>query len=172
MRKEDDHNKVYSSADILRYLRGTLSSSEMHRLEKAAMQDPFLADAITGMEKLLRAGGTPEVDLGELEKRLADSTRSKRATLYFSWRTAAACLLLAGAAALTYFFMSTPDREERALATVERTTSHHRGNAACLNRTTFPPQTQGELQQRLPVLRQRTPSLPPKHPIPDNRILR
>ena len=34
--------------DIEKYLRGELSSSEMHQLEKKALDDPFLADALEG----------------------------------------------------------------------------------------------------------------------------
>src|SRR3569623_866979 len=35
--------------DIEKYLRGELSSSEMHALEKKALDDPFLSDALEGM---------------------------------------------------------------------------------------------------------------------------
>lgn len=38
----------YSLSDIERYLSGKLSAGEMHDIEKAALQDPFLADAIEG----------------------------------------------------------------------------------------------------------------------------
>ena len=40
----------YSLADIEQYLQGKLSPAEMHELEKAAVQDPFLADAIEGYQ--------------------------------------------------------------------------------------------------------------------------
>ena len=38
----------YSVEDIERYLSGGMSAKEMHDMEKAALQDPFLADAIEG----------------------------------------------------------------------------------------------------------------------------
>jgi hypothetical protein len=38
----------YSAEDIERYLKGKMSAKEMHDMEKAALQDPFLADAIEG----------------------------------------------------------------------------------------------------------------------------
>lgn len=38
----------YSLADIQRYLQGKMSAPEMHAMEKAALQDPFLSDAIEG----------------------------------------------------------------------------------------------------------------------------
>jgi len=38
----------YTAADIEKYWKGKLSSAEMHAMEKAAMDDPFLADALEG----------------------------------------------------------------------------------------------------------------------------
>ncbi|MEP6467893.1 MAG: carboxypeptidase-like regulatory domain-containing protein [Parafilimonas sp.] len=38
----------YSFEDIQRYLEGKMSAAEMHTIEKAALQDAFLADAIEG----------------------------------------------------------------------------------------------------------------------------
>src|SRR5687768_12599865 len=37
--------------DIEKYLRGELSPSEMHALEKEALSDPFLAEALEGIEQ-------------------------------------------------------------------------------------------------------------------------
>jgi hypothetical protein len=34
--------------DIEKYLKGELSPKEMHELEKKALSDPFLADALEG----------------------------------------------------------------------------------------------------------------------------
>lgn len=39
---------IYTKADIDQYLSGTMSHDAMHKLERAALQDPFLADAIEG----------------------------------------------------------------------------------------------------------------------------
>jgi len=38
----------YLVEDIERYLNGGMSAKEMHDMERAALQDPFLADAIEG----------------------------------------------------------------------------------------------------------------------------
>lgn len=38
----------YSLADIEKYLQGKLNANEMHAIEKEALQNPFLADAIEG----------------------------------------------------------------------------------------------------------------------------
>src|SRR5690349_4575054 len=40
----------YTAEDIALYLAGKMSPAQMHALEKAALSDPFLADALEGME--------------------------------------------------------------------------------------------------------------------------
>src|SRR4051812_11453005 len=42
------HHNNFSAADIERYRRGQLSPAQMHAMEKAAMEDSFLADAMEG----------------------------------------------------------------------------------------------------------------------------
>ncbi|HVX50193.1 MAG TPA: hypothetical protein VHB48_08540, partial [Chitinophagaceae bacterium] len=41
----------YTLADIERYLQGKMSTREMHDIEKAALQDPFLSDSIEGYKQ-------------------------------------------------------------------------------------------------------------------------
>jgi hypothetical protein len=38
--------------DIERYLRGDMTPEEMHKLERKAMHDPFLADALEGASSI------------------------------------------------------------------------------------------------------------------------
>ena len=45
---ENNNIQNYSAADIERYHKGQLTPEEMHAMEKAALDDPFLADAIEG----------------------------------------------------------------------------------------------------------------------------
>lgn len=47
MAEENIYNN-YSFTDIQRYLSGSMTPAEMHAIEKAALEDPFLADAIEG----------------------------------------------------------------------------------------------------------------------------
>ena len=47
--EEKENN--YSADYIRKYLDGQLSDQEMQALEKAALEDPFLADAIEGYEE-------------------------------------------------------------------------------------------------------------------------
>src|SRR6187551_1299580 len=46
----DNKNMIYTARDIEEYLSGKLSASQMHAMEKAALDDPFLAEAIEGYE--------------------------------------------------------------------------------------------------------------------------
>ena len=62
----------FNSDDIRRYLSGKMSREEMYQLEKAALDDPFLADAIEGFEK--HADINVSADLNELKQRLAEKT--------------------------------------------------------------------------------------------------
>lgn len=91
----------YSLADIERYLQGSMSAKEMHEMEKAALQDLFLADAIEGYsEASLKQA---HKHLNEINaalhakqndaKIIAFSTVKK----YSWWKIAAMILLVAGA---------------------------------------------------------------------------
>jgi hypothetical protein len=42
----------YTLTDIERYLQGNMTAAEMHAMEKAALKDPFLADAMEGYEEV------------------------------------------------------------------------------------------------------------------------
>lgn len=44
----------YTLQDIERYLNGSMTPQEMHELEKAALTDPLLADAIDGYSNVIR----------------------------------------------------------------------------------------------------------------------
>jgi TonB family protein len=56
----------FTAADIEKYWTGKLSYSEMHAMEKAAMDDPFLADALEGYKNTT----TVNADLNTLKERL------------------------------------------------------------------------------------------------------
>ncbi|HZE82993.1 MAG TPA: carboxypeptidase-like regulatory domain-containing protein [Puia sp.] len=108
----------YSAADIQKYLRGELSAPEMNALEKAALDDPFLADALEGMEnaRSLRGETSIQEEMADLNQRLENSTRKKnRPALFFlyrsGWRVAAAVILLLGLATTSYLYLLNPRRK-------------------------------------------------------------
>jgi hypothetical protein len=95
-------NKRYTADDFKRYHAGAMPTAEMHELEKAALEDPFLADALEGYLN------TPsfENDIKELKERL-NKKRNKKIFSISSlaqsgwWRIAALFIIIAGAG---YFF--------------------------------------------------------------------
>ena len=65
----DNNIKNYTAADIAKYHQGLLSNKEMHDLEKTALDDPFLTDALEGYAV---TGVNASNDIIELKKRLEE----------------------------------------------------------------------------------------------------
>ncbi|MGB3007711.1 MAG: carboxypeptidase-like regulatory domain-containing protein [Chitinophagaceae bacterium] len=107
--KNDNNIKTFTAADIEKYHKGLLSFKERHELEKAALEDPFLADA---MEGYLTTGVNIDTDIHELKKRLAEKSETAAVIPInstgkkFPWfRAAAAVLIIAGTAVLANQFL-------------------------------------------------------------------
>ncbi len=84
--------------DISRYLDGSLSPEERHALEKRALDDPFLADALEGAEAHSR---NFSADVNELSARI--QRKQGKETLFFTpYRVAAGLALLIGIGSLIY----------------------------------------------------------------------
>ncbi len=49
---DDKNNIIYTAKDIEQYLLGKLPAIKMHAMEKAALDDPFLAEAMEGYESV------------------------------------------------------------------------------------------------------------------------
>jgi len=118
---------TYTASDIEKYLRGELSTPEMHALEKAALDDPFLADALEGMEKDFASRGEPAFheDLSilrqRLEARVAEKETKKVSLLANivsskAWRIAAALILLLGLGLTAYYMLLPGSRQKATLA--------------------------------------------------------
>lgn len=96
--EEKVSNIKYTAADIEKYWKGQLNTSEMHLLEKAAMDDPFLADALEGYQH----SSHPSDEVENLHRKL-DERISKKAivlnlkTKKYTWlRVAAAIIIITG----------------------------------------------------------------------------
>jgi hypothetical protein len=117
----EQHIKSYNATDIQKYHEGKLSNSERHALEKAALEDPFLADALEGY---LVAGPGLQSDLADLRNRLANKFDDQKMAPVIGgnrnkWlRAAAVFVLIAGAATLTYKFGF--DNKKTAIANTEK----------------------------------------------------
>jgi hypothetical protein len=122
MDNTSNHNNTWSDADIRKYLQGELSSGEMHALERAALDDPFLADALEGL-----AATTPlEADMDDLRSRLAARVARKEqrpAIIGFrrpGFRVAAALILLLGIGLTAYFTLLDHEQKPEAFTTVPK----------------------------------------------------
>jgi hypothetical protein len=111
--KNDMH---YTAEDIRRYLEGQLPDNEMQAIEKAALEDPFLSDAIEGFQENLSQMVSLESGMEELNKRLNErinksSNKNRSALIFMNWRVAASVLLIIGTAALTVTYLNNKNRK-------------------------------------------------------------
>ena len=119
----------YSAGDIQKYLGGEMSPAEMHALEKAALEDPFLADAIEGMgsDRSLPTGTDLQKDLAELHSRLADKiAENKKKAKPGIWmrlppfvRVAAVLILLVGLGGITFYSLFNRSMDKSSIARME-----------------------------------------------------
>ncbi len=82
--------------DIEKYRRGELTSAEMHALEKRALQDPFLADALEGAESI--SAENFSADLNELQKSIDFQSEERKIASFEMARAAAAPMAMKMAA--------------------------------------------------------------------------
>ena len=85
------------------WLKGNLSQDDQHRMEREALDDPFLGDALEGIE--LHHDGDRSLIQDRLEQRLKSNKRPKVFKLW-KYAAAASIVLIAGA-----FFFLRPDQE-------------------------------------------------------------
>ncbi len=101
--------KNFTAADIEKYHKGQLSGKERHDLEKAALEDPFLADALEGYAV---SGVNAGADIAELKQRLSEKLEEKTKIIPISngrnnfrlLRAAVVITFIAGAGLLIYQF--------------------------------------------------------------------
>lgn len=106
--------------DIERYLRGELSPAEMHALEKEALNDPFLAEALEGVEQ---AGADNFLyDLHTIRRSVRESARSRsrkshKTLRMWGWTSAiaASVLLIAVSGFLVITLLKQQSAREQAM---------------------------------------------------------
>ena len=109
--EERKNNIHYTAENIRRYLEGQLPPAEMQAMEKAALEDPFLADAIEGFQESLNQPASFESGMKELNKRLNErlntgSHRKRSGILLMNWQVAASVVLIIGTAALVITYIT------------------------------------------------------------------
>ena len=116
MSELNQHINKYTESDIRNYLSGNLSSDQMHAIEQAALDDPFLADAIEGMQEASDTYG-PELvheNLVTARKKLEERVEKKRpgAVIPIFWKRAAIAavvIIVAG----TWLYTSSRNSDEQ-----------------------------------------------------------
>ena len=111
MKQEQEHIKSYSAREIQQYLEGKLSPAEMHALEKAALDDPFLADAIEGYAVVDRDQQNSDLQSLriDLEKRI--NKEKKKSAIFPVWMRAAMIVLAVSIGGLTIYSLFNANTE-------------------------------------------------------------
>lgn len=113
MMMKPSQNKHYTATDIQRYHSGKMSFEEMNQMEKAALEDPMLADAIDGFENK----NNVDNDLAFLREKMNGYSSKKSATnirkLYTSLSIAASVLVVFSVA---YFLIKKTESNQSQLS--------------------------------------------------------
>ena len=108
---EDLQGHNYTLSDIQKYHAGELSSQEKHALEKAALNDPFLADALEGYA----FSSNPQSELDNLKHKLNKRVGEKKTgAIFFYWpwiRIAALLVVMAGCGWFLFHIFSSGGRQ-------------------------------------------------------------
>jgi len=119
---EEKKYKNYTAEDIEKYHKGILSPGEMNELEKAALDDPFLADALEGYGA---TAANISSDVSELTKKLEERVSERKVIAIvppgssFKWWKVAAAIVVLGALAYFVFQISTSIKNKE-VATLEK----------------------------------------------------
>ena len=112
---EQTHHIHYSQSDIDRYLRGVMSATDMHELERAALQDPFLADALEGYADA--DATTSQQHLAQITAALLQPAREEvrvvplpRSSPRRWMNIAAMAIVLGGTGLLGWYFIQKPQQ--------------------------------------------------------------
>jgi hypothetical protein len=121
---DNKSNIIYTAENIQQYFEGKLSPEAMHAMEKAALDDPFLADAMEGYEAMNHNDWQQQ--LTDARAAIAAKGNTKKAASVITtskwWQAAAAVLVIAGGIGLAYFFTrpSTANKEDVAIAALQK----------------------------------------------------
>ena len=85
---------------LMQYIQGSRKGKKAHRLEKEAMKDPFLSDALDGYQAV---EGNHVESIEEMRRRISRRTRSHRNSIT-KWSIAASLLICLGFG--SYFWLN------------------------------------------------------------------
>lgn len=111
-------NSDWLDIDILEdYLDGKLDARAMHKIEKQALEDPFVAQALAGLsESPKRARGSVSLLQKQLYERISQQQVQKKETV-FTWQrlsVAAAAAVMFISVSILFFMREKENREQQA----------------------------------------------------------
>lgn len=160
---EEKRHINYSGADIQKYLSGKLSPAEMYEMEKAALDDAFLAEAIEGYASLQEKGGYDQLAILQGNFSAQAKVTPIRRPSFKIWKAAAAVLIIASGVAVTYTLITRKNTTDNTIAAVSIPDSINRNeekitsNASGDNDTTIGQQYKFSVQDNVKVSK---PNLP------------
>jgi CarboxypepD_reg-like domain len=130
MNDKEKNKPVFSTAILQQYAEGHLTDEERHAIEEAALEDPFLAAAIEGIEMQLVAGGQSSFvsDVASLRKKIQDRITASRKIAW--WQVAASVILLLGSVSFMYIYLSGRGKQPSNIAVKRSIPAENRGSAA------------------------------------------
>lgn len=111
-------------SQIRKYLNGELDARAMHQLEREALDDPFLMDAIAGYEE---AAGTQQDPLNDLDTRLQQRISQSKTRKIIPWKyyaAAASVLIVFSLGYLLWPGRQAPENKQMAANTTASATDH------------------------------------------------
>lgn len=118
---EKENHINYTAEDIQQYLSGKLTPLQMNAMEKAALNDPFLAEAIEGYEGIQHEDWKKQ--LANLKEGFSQQNTTAKViampkrTNWFKY--AAAVLLIGGTAAISFWLTNKKDDHQQIAQTVK-----------------------------------------------------
>lgn len=164
---EEKNIKIFTAADIEKYWTGKLSTPQMHAIEKAAMDDSFLADAMEGYKN--RTGF--DADLRTLRERLNKrvfavapivSLKQRK----FPWLKVAAAIIIIGGTGVLVQQLVNNNKNESPIAD-SRSNEDQKANSDT-NTNAVAPATSGDSQESSQTVRPDSPSVKAQQKASDN----
>jgi len=160
--------------DIANYLKGELSPAERNRLEKMALDDPFLAEALEGAEGIAAEefqAGVNELH-AMLDKRVA---RKERSIPGWQWamRIAAVVILIICSTSLIYFYLGNDNPDNLSLNDTVKTLQETKENQPLVADSIADSEPKNETEsekQELEPARKKEPPLVQPSPAPQKEI--
>lgn len=117
-------NTIYTAENIEQYFSGKLLPEEMHAMEKAALDDPFLSEAMEGYVAMQQQPWQKQ--LHEAREKIVAKENNKNALPVIVslkwWKATAAILIITGGIGMAYFFTrsSSVNNENTAIVTLQK----------------------------------------------------